>query len=342
MKLLLLVVAGLAACGAAEARQRGPLASAAVNDSSESAITVTRNEEVRVVYFTGDVSIVDTTSSVPVSFGMLVNIDLQVAIGRGATVQFAVDGKLAEFARPGRINWSDIVRRATGEPNEELMSALRVIAAQHSSMASSSTNPARIHAAVAAAIDPSMRVAGSSSTGIIIPLEPRSTAVTRGPLHFRWLRSEDSATYRVIVRNRYDEEVLRHETTDTSFVFESAMLLVGSEYSWSIASVSDSDHAVTSVFHRIDDLRGMRLEGGESRIRMALGSENPALPIMLGAHFALHGCAGDAARQFTTAALRTPEHFDRLLRLAREQYTSMGLSSAELEHVQTLGAMTMN
>src|SRR5688572_26439168 len=117
--------------------------------------------------------------------------------------------------------------------------------------------------------------------------------------------------------------------------------MIGSEYSWTITRTDDSTRVITSTFHRLDDLRGMRTEGGESRIRMALGSENPALPVLLGAHFALQGCHSEASRQFTTAALRTPEHFDRFLRLAREQYAAMGLTSTELEYVQTLGAMTM-
>jgi hypothetical protein len=339
------LLGALAFATPSSARQRGPIAPVArPGDTAQAApIASTRPLEVRVVYYSGDVSLHDTAGDRPVALGVLVDSLTSVAVGRNASVQLAVDGRLVVLDRPGMLRRSEIVRRAGGEANEELMAALRSLAGQDEILMSAAMNPARVHAAIAAAMAPSARGAGTSVTGTLIPLEPRATAVTRGPLRFRWLRSADSTTYHVVVRDRFDNEVFRGETADTFMTWESADLFVGSEYTWTLSRSNDSIAGVTSTFHRLDDLQGMRLEGGESRIRIALGSENPALPIVLGAHFALHGCYADAARQYTTAALRTPEHFDRFLRLARELYASkIGLSSTELEHVQTLGAMTMN
>lgn len=328
------------------ARQRGPIApgeTPADTASIAAAAGAPRAPEVRVVYFSGDVSLVDTAGPLAISFGRSIDSIHTVVVARGGSVQLAVDGRLVEITRPGKIRRAEIIRRAKGEPNEELMAALRAIDVHADAVSSSAVGPAKMEAALVAALAPSSRAVGASATGEIVPLEPRSTGVTRGPLRFRWLRSADSATYRVVVRDRFDVEVLRTETTDTTFVWESAVLFAGSEYTWTIADVRDTSDVATATFHRLDDLRGMRLEGGESRIRLALGSENPALPLMLGAHFALHGCYGDAVRQFTTAALRTPEHFDRFLRLARTLYaTNIGLTATELEHVQTLGAISMN
>lgn len=325
----------------ATARQRGPVAPD-TNSASVASSAAVQEPEVRVVYFSGDVTLRGADGIRPISFGMLVDSTESIVVKRGGAVQIAVDGMLVDITRAGSVKRSEMIRRAKGEKNAELMTALRVIAEHGDFVASNVVSPARVQAAVVAAIAPSARVSTASSTGMIIPLEPRSTAVTRGPIRFRWLRSADSAMYRVIVRDRHGIEVLRNETSDTTFVWESAVLYIGSEYTWTIARVDDSTKTIASTFQRLDDLQGMRLEGGESRIRMALGSENPALPIVLGAHFAKFGCFADAARQFTTAALRTPEHFDRFLRLAREQYASnIGLTSNELEHIQTLGAISM-
>ncbi|MBC8144462.1 MAG: hypothetical protein H7X80_02685, partial [bacterium] len=259
----LLALAALIIIGtSADARQRGPVSKGA-NDTAKNpnAVADAHKEEVRIVYYSGDVALDDTITGKSVSFGMLIDADQQIVVGRGGSVQFAVDGKLADFNRAGRVKFSEIIRRATGETNEELMSALRAVAAQNTFMTGSSTSISRIQAAVVAAIDPSSRTGNASATGIVVPLEPRSSAVTRGPLRFRWLSSADAAVYRIVVRNRYDEEVLRHETSDTSFTWESAVLMIGSEYSWTIARVDDSSRAITSTFHRLDDLRGMRLEG---------------------------------------------------------------------------------
>lgn len=341
------VVAALAAIAfaGADARERGPVApkypvaAPAVAKASEPE----RPAEVRVIYFSGDVALRDTAGVVPIAFGVVVDSLHTVSVARGASLQLAVDGRVVTLERSGRYTRADIVRRASGEKNEELMAALRALALKADITASAVSSPARLQAAFVAAIAPTSRGARTSSTGMLVPLEPRATAVTRGPLHFRWLNDGSGATYRIVVRDRFGAEMLRHETKDTSAVWESAVLFAGPEYTWSLARVEDSSDVVTSTFHRLDDLQGMRLEGGESRIRLALGSENPALPLALGAHFALFSCNGDATRQFTTAALRTPEHFDRLMRLARELYaTSIGLSASELEHVQTLGAITMN
>jgi hypothetical protein len=348
LPVLALLAAGILFSTSLDARERGPIAPARGAEppaapAKESTPEPDRPEEVRVIYYSGDVAVRDTATALPIAFGMLVDSLHSIVVGRGASVQVAVDGRVVVLERPGRFSRAEIIRRAGGEKNEELMAALRLLAEKADVTSSSAVSPARLQAAFAAAIAPSARTAASAPTGMLVPLEPRNTAVTRGPLHFRWLNGASGATYRVVVRDRFDQEVLRHETSDTSFVWESAVLFTGTEYTWSLARVDDSSAAVASTFHRLDDLQGMRLEGGESRIRLALGSENPALPLALGAHFAGLGCYGDAARQFTTAALRTPEHFDRLLRLAREQYASnIGLSAGELEHVQTLGAITMS
>jgi hypothetical protein len=345
--LLVAIAATLVPAPSASARNRGPIAPVARKADTlkevAAAPAAERPTEVRVIYYTGNVAITDSTTALPIALGMLIDSTDVVRIGRGATMQLAVDGRVVTLQRPSSVTRAEIIRRAVGEPNEELMAALRALAAHGSFMANTAVSPARVQAALAAAITPTARAASPSHTRMLVPLEPRNTSVVRGPLHFRWLRSDPNATYRVVVRDRYDAEVFRAETSDTIVTWESAVLFVGSDYTWSLTRVDDSVTAITSTFRRLDDIQGMRLEGGESRIRLALGSENPALPVILGAHFALHGCYAEAVRQYTTAALRTPEHFDRFLRLAREQYAlNIGLSPTELEHVQTLGAMTMN
>jgi hypothetical protein len=334
----------------ASARLRGPVAPSTPPSASRSASATAAKaktapaNEVRLVYYSGDVAVRDSAAQLPLALGMLIDSTHVVTVPRGASLQLAVDGRIVVIERAATLRRADIVRRASGETNEELMAALRSLGAQGEHTASTMVSPARVQAALATAISPSTVYASMRpTTGSLIPLEPRQTAVTRGPVRFRWLRQEDSATYRVIVRDRYRDEVFRAETSDTTVIWESAVLFVGTEYEWTLARVDDSLEVVASLFERLDDLKGMRLEGGESRIRLALGSENPALPLVLGAHFALHGCYADAVRWYTTAALRNPEHFDRFMRLARELYaTNIGLSTSELEHVQTLGPVTMN
>src|SRR5688500_15535859 len=192
VRFLLQTVCALAALtitgSVSTARQRGPIAPDTNNTVASATATpeAAKPAEVRVIYFSGDVTLLDTSGVRPISFGMLVDSMQAITVSRGGKVQLAVDGRVVDITRAGTVKRSEIIRRAKGDKNEELMAALRIIAAQGDFVASNAVSAARVQAAVVAAMAPSARVASASSTGIIVPLEPRSTAVTRGPLRFRW------------------------------------------------------------------------------------------------------------------------------------------------------------
>jgi hypothetical protein len=302
--------------------------------------------DIQVLFFNGEVALKTDGGEQSIRIGQELSADDQLLVGKGASIQVSVNGKVVVFGprrTPQRVG--DLIATVGDQSNpgvarsiETLAAATRLIeinAEEESfpllaSLDGGGTTAVAQESEGTIALPTKIRVARLRNTQPVI-LEPRATAVTRGPLRFSWLGTSTIDTYLLRVRNRYDEEVFRTTTTDTAFIWEGATLFAESEYTWELSSVDDTLTPVKAGFRRLNDLAGMGVEGGESQIRLELGNNNPALPVILAAHFASRGCYADAARQYLEGARRNPQHAAMLVALAVDQYrNNMGVTESEL------------
>lgn len=278
--------------------------------------------DVRILYYTGEVSIVGDTLLPHASIGRELGADDVVRIGRGSSLQVVVDGNVLRYDRAGRVAVASMLRSAPKTVNHEVRDAVRYLATLRSESLLKYVGPVELR-----------RKTSTPRLGRLVQLEPRSTPVLRAPLVLRWLPRKDASGYLVRIENHYGDEVFRAVTSDTSFVWDDAgaNLYPGTSYTWTLATLDDTTSAVSSSFRPLDDLAGTRAVAGESKIRLALGNTNPALAMVLGAHYGRIGVYNESVRNYVVAATRLPEHAEMLLSLADQIYRQTGLDETYID-----------
>lgn len=304
----------------------------------------------QVLFYNGQVTLKTDAGEQAIRIGQELSPEDQVIVAKGSSLQISLNGKVVTLgARRGPQRVGDAIASVGEQSNPGVARAIETLAGATrifhilndeaaiplmASLDGGTGTPIADEADGVLALPKTVHMARLRNSQPVI-LEPRMTAVTRGPLRFSWLGTSNIDTYLVRVFDRYNEEVFRYQTTDTTFVWEGATLFAESEYTWELSSASDTVRTIKASFRRLNDLAGMAVEGGESQIRLELGNNNPALPVILAAHFASRGCNADAARYYLEGARRNPEHASLLIALAVEQYrSSMGVSDSELVAIE--------
>ena len=304
--------------------------------------------DARVLYYSGNVRILTSGPPREVAIGMGLMAGDILQVGRGGSLQLSVNGKLFKYTQAGRIDMNFLLVSGAKESNPAVLKAMQMLG--RSSLAAGRVKPQSAAGGTLGFAGRLLNLSAQEATiasyasietearepSSVILLEPRSTAVTRGPVRFRWLSTSTDTLFQLLVHDRFGNEVFRAETGDTTVVWEGASqaLFPESEYTWTLSGVHDPAVSASASFHKLNDIKGTIAEGGESQIRLELGSDNPALPLVLGAHFANNGCFGEAARWFTTAAEKNPHFYDDFMLLARAQYRGMmGMPEGEVREI---------
>jgi hypothetical protein len=305
---------------------------------------------IQVLFYNGPVTLKTDAGEQSIRIGQELSAEDQVLVAKGGSIQISINGKVVAFGArrtPQRVG--DALAKVGDQSNagvarslETLASAAQMFQIQNddesipllASLDGGTVMPVSENSDGVLTLPKTVRMARLRNAQPVI-LEPRATSVTRGPLRFSWLGAANVDTYLVRVLDRYNEEVFRYQTSDTTFVWEGANLFAESDYTWELSSIHDTLTPLKANFRRLNDLAGMAVEGGESQIRLELGNNNPALPVLLAAHFAGRGCYADAARYYLEGARRNPEHAPMLIALAVDQYrSSMGVSDSELGAIE--------
>ncbi len=313
-------------------------------------------QTVRVVFFSGSVTVKTGTRSAAPKLGQQLKSTDQVVVGSGGTVQLSVNGKVLRYAKPATVKVSDAIARAGTGENSVVANSVRTLAgASGAGRASRSSVAGATRAGeegkqtgyfdsvrTDAANTGMMRVNGelSEMTGIsdalgalesaaermkrepVVILQPRSTAVTHDPILFRWKGSADITGYVITVQNYLGEEIYRTETTDTFHVWPAgAGLEREAIYTWKVADRDRPGTRWGANFHLISEEEQKEIEEGRQAIITELeGEDNPALPILLGSFYSEHDLFGQAAELFTRGALTQPEHAGTYWEMACDQY----------------------
>ncbi len=311
-----------------------------------------QNTTVRVLFYTGEVTVKSGKSSQKASIGQQLEPRDELTLPRGGTVQLSVNGKVIKYSKAGKVRVADAIKRAGTGENSAVANTVRTLAA-----ASGADRNNRSSQAGATRLDDSSNVVTKGKkkikkkiaseanreiaerTGIddplgkaekiatlitgendMIILAPRSTAIPSGPVRFRWLRSPSAGSYIVSVKNYLGEEIFRQETADTSLEWHNAELPPEVIYTWTLTDTKNKLHGTGAMFHRLADSADAALRSGTEAIRAELGADNPALPLMLAACYADNGCYGDAARLYTEGAQASRQHYRELMLRACDQY----------------------
>lgn len=307
---------------------------------------------VRILFYTGTVTVKAGKSSGQATLGQQLGAKDEITIGRGGTLQLSVNGKVIKYNQAGKVKVSDAIKRAGSGENAAVANTVRTLAAASGADREKRTSQAgatrindsskivaeqkkRIQDDITTAaneelrdrtgIDDPLGKAGEASRLILgendmIILEPRSSAISSGPVRFRWLRSPTAGGYVVSVKNYLGEEVFHRESSDTSLLWESPSLAPDVVYTWSLMDARNNLHRTGTTFHRLADSADAAVRAGAEDIRRELGADNPAIPLVLGAYYADAGCHGEAARLFTEAAATSTQHYNEFMNRACEQY----------------------
>lgn len=319
---------------------------------------------VRVLFYTGSVAL---NGGAKPTIGQQVSGHDAFTLGAGATLQLSVNGKVIKFAQAARVVVADVIKRAGKGENAAVANTMRTLAAassadkgQRTSQAGATRveggeSEAAIKAREAAEAEARARAEAElrQRTGIenpidlagdlgtmanhnerLVILEPRSTAVPPGPVRFRWLRSASASRYVVSVKDHTGREIYRTETDDTTAAWDGTVLEPEAIYEWTLTNARDESMSGKASFNRLSTAEAADVRNGVEAIRSALGADNPALGLMLGAFYGEHGCGGAAARCYTEAALATPEHYREFMQHAAAIYREpVGLDDEELRAV---------
>ena len=314
-------------------------------------------QTVRVAFFSGSVTVKSGTKSTKARLGQQVKKNDKVVVGRGATLQLSVNGKVLRYTKPATLKVSDVIKRAGSGENSVVANSVRTLAGASGAGRSSRTSMAgatRVEGEGAetgyfdsirtdAVNTSTMRINGelSEATGIddalglltravdemkresIVILQPRSTGVTHDPLLFRWVGSADITTYVVTVMDHLGNEIYRAETKDTAHLWNEAAATLSREaiYTWRVADKDRPGNRWGATFHLISDENNKKMVEGKAALLEELGgTENPAHVMLLGSFYSDNDLYGQAAELFTTGAITQPEHAGTYRELACDQY----------------------
>ncbi len=311
-----------------------------------------QNTAIHILFYTGKVTVTSGKTSRKASIGLELAARDELRVGRGGSVQISVNGKVIQYSQAGKVRVADAIKRAGTGENTAVATTVGAIAAttgadreprtdkegttrleevsqrgrQKKKKATREiTATANRNVAERAGIEEPPGTAERIGTASVdqedmIILEPRSTAVSSGPILFRWLRSTSAGNYIVAVKNYLGEEIFRRETSDTALIWESPGLTPEIIYTWTLTDANNAHHGTGAMFHRLADSADAMLRTGLEEIRRELGSTNPAMPLILGAFYADIGCYGQAARCYTEGARTSKQHYREFMHRACNEY----------------------
>ena len=314
------------------------------------ATTVARSQTVRVLYYSGDVSV---GGSGKARLGQQLKSDDKVTIGSSSSLQLSVNGKVLKYTSPMTLKISDAIKRAGTGENSVVANSARTLAGASGAGRSARTSVAgatRASGKEETAYFDSLKTESlntgtmrlnsevESLTGVgdasgiisqvsekmkdeaLILLQPRSTAVSGGPIRFRWMRTPGVTAYVISVRNYLGEEIHRTETADTSYIWTAPTLNPEEIYTWRLSDRENPRNSFGASFHQLVAGRQEEIRNGMQAIREELGADNPALPMILGSFLSDNECYGEAAEMYTTGAKAGDEHAEMYRELVCEQY----------------------
>lgn len=322
-------------------------------------VSPAQSTTVRVVFYTGTV----TVKARSIAIGQELSRSDVVAIGANATLQLSVNGKVLRYNKQTSLRIADAIRQAGNGENTAVANTVRTLAAASGAEAGRRTSQAgatrfdgdRAEATAAArvSLNDMRNLANqelSKRLGIdnalfrfeeevkslygeddMLILEPRACASTIGPILFRWLRSPTAGGYVVTVRDHLGDKVYEATTNDTSVVWNAPTLVPGVLYSWKLSDQRNSLHSVQAHFWQLDQSSNAAVTAGLAAIRLELGNDNPALPLVTGAFLQDNACYGEASRAYVTGAEETPERYKDFVDRALDVYAyDLGMSLHEL------------
>lgn len=310
------------------------------------------DDAVRILFFTGDVTVKSGGSVTAPRIGQAVGKKDVIILKGNATLQLSVNGKVLKYNKPAQLKVADAIKRAGKGENEAVANSLRTLAAASGAGRENRTS----EAGATRAIDSSQLLAAAQRQGLetarneansevgkrigvddpfgkaaglmdylrgdkLIVLEPRSTAISSGPVTFRWLRTPGVTRYSITVRNYLGDELYKTIVSDTQAIWSTPSLQPEAVYTWTLQNEDNMLNRSTSSFFQMNPQKETNLRTGEQALLKEFGqSDDPAAMMMLGALYADLGCYGQAARYFTFSAIKAPERRQELLGMAREQY----------------------
>ncbi len=313
-------------------------------------------QTVRVAFFSGTVNVKSGSTTSKARLGQQLKKNDRVIVGRGATLQLSVNGKVLRYTKKVTLKVSDVIKRAGNGENSVVANSVRTLAGASGAGRSSRTSMAGATRAgeegsqtgyfdsvrTDAVNTGTMRINGELSdiTGIddalgqlskasdrmkreaVVILQPRATAVTHDPLLFRWKGSSDISTYIVTVHSHTGEELYRVETTDTAHTWAgSSSLEREAIYTWRVADRDRPSNKWGATFHLLSESENREVVEGRAAIVEELGGEeNPALVMLLGSFYSDNHLYGQAAELFTHGSVTQAEHAGTYQELACDQY----------------------
>lgn len=317
--------------------------------------TASQAQTVRVLYYSGDVTVNRGTSSAKARLGEQLKKDDKVKIGASSSLQLSIDGKVLKYTKAMTLKISDAIARAGKGENSVVANSARTLAGASGAGRNARTSVAGATRAsekdktglayidsleMEAVNTGSMRLNSKveSMTGIsdpigmlrkaseemqseaLIILQPRSTAVSPGPIRFRWRRTPTIDACIVSVKNHLDQEIFRQETSDTTLLWNNPAVEPEAVYTWQLIEKANPSNAYSASFHRLSSTDSTILMSGLVSVMEELGTDNPALPLIMGTFYSDLGCYGEAAETFTQGALASEEHAGTYWELVCEQY----------------------
>ncbi|HVZ37994.1 MAG TPA: hypothetical protein VHI13_01860 [Candidatus Kapabacteria bacterium] len=309
-----------------------------------------QNSTVRVLFYTG---VVNVNGSSKPSIGQQLGPKDELTVASGATLQLSVNGKVIKYSQPMTVRVADAVKRAGKGENAAVATTVRTLAAasssnhDHTSQAGATRveggsealdkaeNSAkedareeadsriREHTGLNGGLETAERLGSvfGNRNELLVILEPRSTAISNGAVRFRWLRTAGVERYVVSVKDYVGNELFHTETSDTTATWDGKDLIPEAIYSWSLSNAGDEQSRVEASFNRLSVAESAELSKASTSVQHELGDDNPALPLVLGALYADHGCHGEATRFYTSGAIATHEQSDEFMQRALEEYS---------------------
>ena len=312
-------------------------------------------QTVRVLYYSGNVNVTSGSSSRKARLGEQLKRSDKVKIGKSSSLQLSVDGKVLKYSKAMTLKISDAISRAGKGENSVVANSARTLAGASGAGRNARTSVAgatrasgddekgmeyvdsmetealntgsmRLNSqveSISGVSDPvglMRKAADQLRSEALIILQPRSTAISPGQVRFRWKRTPGVSGYTVSVKNYLGEEVFRNQTSDTTLVWNHPVLEPEAIYTWRLSETANSSNTYGASFHRLSPSDSAILMHGVAGILEELGTDNPALPLILGTFYSDMGCYGEAAQTFITGAIKSEEHRETYREMACEQY----------------------
>ena len=316
------------------------------------AMSIASSQTVRVIYYSGNVTV---SGSGKVKLGQQLKSADKVTIGSSSSLQLSVNGKVLKYRKPETLKISDVVKRAGTGENSVVANSARTLAGASGAGRSARTSVAggtrasgeeedeplyfdsvktealntgtmRLNSEVESMTGLSdasgmiRKVSDMMQSEALILLQPRSTAVSGGPVRFRWMRTPGVRTYTLSVRNYLGDEIYSAEVSDTVHTWTSPTLKPEEIYTWRLSDAHNAKNTFGASFHQLPMNEQQAVASGRAAIMEELGEDNPATPMILGTFYSDHECYGEAAELYTAGVQARDEHEEIYKEMVCEQY----------------------